>query len=1431
MDVPEEAEPNKDVINDLQEEEEQSIEDSAEESEQEEPIEEPVEATEESVEATEPLEESVEATEESVEESAEESEPEIMDEGAGKKEEEKEDEDEDEDDEDEDEDDEDEDLDEDDEDEDLDEDSSSYNRQPYKKTKTNNLKLAQMFQENMNKLNLDKSELVELEQNVKTKNDTKYYLNALELLNMKELNASFDKNYKFLYPHLDDEFFNIKIAYKKEFAENKLQVNIDSDFEKLSNEICDKDFELAPYQKFIKNFLSTNTPYNGLLLYHGLGTGKTCSAIGVAEETRKYLKYMGYNERIIIVASPNVQENFYLQLFDERKLEFKNNNWTINNCAGQSILDEINSTHKKLTREKVVKIMTNIINNYYLFMGYTQFANLIIKKSNPLNPSNPSNPLNPSNPSTTLDNTQKKKIAERLQKFFDNRLIIIDEFHNIRQSKDNTNKLVSNELLKLVKNVNNLKLLFLSATPMFNDYKEIIFLINILNMNDRRSIVDIKDIFNSDGSFLVNSKGEEVGLQLFKRKINGYISYVKGDNPLSFPFRILPNDFAAANSIKTKTYPQFKINGTPLTQSIELFDIYINEGISPYQEFVYNIILKNNMSKFDEDKLNNMDSFGYTLLQKPLEALNIVFPNSKLESYFEEKLAYNEHNITQLLETLNLEEINSLFSIKEVIGKAGINNLMSYQESYAPKSRHNYSYKTSASPNIFDINNIGKYSYKIKSIIDSIIHSNGPIIVYSQFIDAGLIPIALTLESIGFTRYGTNRSLFLTPQSEELDIASYKKKSELGAGSKFHGAKYIIISGNENLSPDVVGDLKAATDSNNSDGKNVKVILLSAAGSEGIDLKFIRQVHILEPWFNINRIEQIIGRAIRTCSHKNMPLNERNVQIFMHGTLLHNNNESVDLLIYRKAEAKAKVIGVISRILKEHSIDCMLNYEQQKFDEKLLNKKLTLTLSNNASISYSIGDKSYSPLCDYMAECSYKCKPELEDYKTKMGLTGDIEENNSSYNEFFLQTNNEAIVKLIRDLFKEKYFCTKEYIISYLTSFNNYSTNHINNALDQLVNNENSYITDKYNTLGKLINVENLYIFQPSQLNNDATIFERSNPIQAKPDGIAFALPETFDVFDDKAKTVYVDKTEVEKPLKVDDVEPVKTKVVKTKINFALFDDDYLSIELIDNVKSLIIELEINYNYITNIQANQSTDDNKYIHYGSIIKLLAEESVLDSNSIQTLAIAILLDDLNIEKTTLLVNYLLNNGYDLKGLSKFESELARYYEEHFIMSSDGKLRALIVPQKSEFKNYTLYIITKSKVPHISGSNMLLTLGQSEDYDDFAETITMKKVASLDLAQSLGFLALAEKNKQEYITYFKIKSGTNKGARCSQAGKAHSEKIFVAIGVSNNIIEKLKKYNQIAFCNALEIYFRYYDLIKKDDKRWFFNLVQSLINNFS
>ena len=1258
-----------------------------------------------------------------------------------------------------------------------------------------------------------------LEKNLNTLTDYKYFNNAIELLNAKELNDSNDVSYKYLYPHLDDEFLNIKITNKQEFHENKLKIEIGEkfDFEKQSNEICNKDFELAPHQKFIKNFLSMNTPYNGLLLYHGLGTGKTCSAIGVAEETRKYLKFMGYNERIIIVASPNVQENFYLQLFDERKLEEKNGVWTINNCAGQNILDEINMIQKNLSRDKVIKIVKNIINNYYLFLGYTQFANLIIKKSNISNQS-----------LSTMDSKKKQLlIKNKLQKFFNNRLIIIDEIHNIRQSKDNSNKLVSNELMKLVKNVNNLKLLFMSATPMFNDYKEIIFLINILNLNDRRSIVEVKDVFANDGSFIVNSNGEQVGLELFIRKINGYISYIKGDNPLSFPFRILPKDFSENNSILNKNYPEFKINANPLKEALTLFDIYVNDvSISPYQEFVYNIILKNNISKFDEEKINAMESFGYTLLQKPLECLNIVFPNNKLENYFNEKMTYYNNNIVEVVQNINIEEINTLIDIKSIVGKSAINNIMAYQETQAPKSRYNYNFKSEflrnmpSNFNMFDYDKIGNYSFKIKAIIDSLMYSQGPVIVYSQFIDSGLIPIALALEAKGFTRYGSNKSLFANPPSEELDVNSYKKKSEVlqEPGLRFRGAKYVIISGNNNISPDIVGDLKACTDSNNVDGENVKVILLSAAGSEGLDFKYIRQIHVLEPWYNINRVEQIIGRAVRTCSHKDLPLNKRNVQIFMHGTLLSNANEAVDLLIYRKAEEKAKIIGNISRILKEHSIDCHLNYEQQNFAEKYLNKKMQLVLSNSNMIEYAIGDKVNSPLCDYMSNCEYTCKPSLEEYAQKYG---ESKINLFSYDESFLKTNNEVIIKHLRDLYKEYYFCTKEKIINYLNTFKEYPLTHITNALNELVTNENIFISDKYNTRGKLIHIDDLYIFQPINLNTDATLYERANNILSKPDVLKIAVPENFNIFSKE---------------KIKDIEDKKKTSKKTPTLTIQEDLDDLDDKAIEHVKTIIAKLQRNYNFIIKEHIPNKSEyelkENKYIYYGKISDILKDEKEITDGEINSLAISILLDDLDFNDSVLLAIYLFNNGYN--ELTDFEKDLLTYYDSKLLKANNGNLKALYIPNKSEFRDYTLYILINKKS---GSSNITLNSGESEDYNDFDNIIKSLQIPVSEMGVPLGFLSKNKKITKELATDFKVKTGTNKGAVCAQAGKVNSEKIFVALRVKDEIIEKLKgkkvekgeKLNQKNFCAAQELYFRLYDLQKIENKRWFLNLAEAQINN--
>ena len=151
--------------------------------------------------------------------------------------------------------------------------------------------------------------------------ETNKLRNELELREREKWMES-EGDYSYLYPSLNDPLFSVKIAEKKEFNDTKYDGTIYKINEQ-AEKLCNSEFELSPHQQFVKNFLSFQTPYNSLLVYHGLGTGKTCSAIGVAEEMRDYINQIGIEQQIIVVASPNVQSNFKIQLFDESKLKLE----------------------------------------------------------------------------------------------------------------------------------------------------------------------------------------------------------------------------------------------------------------------------------------------------------------------------------------------------------------------------------------------------------------------------------------------------------------------------------------------------------------------------------------------------------------------------------------------------------------------------------------------------------------------------------------------------------------------------------------------------------------------------------------------------------------------------------------------------------------------------------------------------------------------------------------------------------------------------------------------------------------------------------------------------------------------------------------------------------------------------------------------------
>jgi hypothetical protein len=296
----------------------------------------------------------------------------------------------------------------------------------------------------------------------------------------------------------------------------------------------------------------------------------------------------------------------------------------------------------------------------------------------------------------------------------------------------------------------------------------------------------------------------------------------------------------------------------------------------------------------------NMDSFGYTLLQQPIESLNIVYPNSEFDSNTKDISAIDENQRATM--------------IKNLIGKQGLSQIMKYEIRTNPqtneKTRTHFDYRPEVLASygrIFHSKELPKYSAKIAKICESIRNSKGIVLIHSQYIDGGVVPIALALEEMGFSRYGhtsSTKSLFRSPPTEQLDAITMKPKSQLPEGAQFTAAKYVMITGDRSFSQNNAADMKYITRAENKNGELVKVILITKAGSEGLDFKNIRQVHIMEPWYNMSRIDQIVGRAVRNFSHCRLPFEERNVQIYLHATLPKNEEEPADLYVYRFAEKK-----------------------------------------------------------------------------------------------------------------------------------------------------------------------------------------------------------------------------------------------------------------------------------------------------------------------------------------------------------------------------------------------------------------------------------------------------------------------------------------------------------------------------------------------
>ena len=1162
------------------------------------------------------------------------------------------------------------------------------------------------------------------------------YLRYLEQKESDEISASGAPSY--IYPPLTDPMFNLDLVEKKEFADLKSDTRI-YDLESQASKLCESaEFELLPHQAFVRNFLSFRTPYNGLLLFHGLGTGKTCSAISVTEEMRQYLKQIGESKRIIIVASPNVQENFKKQLFDDRKLQKLGGRWNIRACAGEEMLREINPMGVEgLEKPDIVRLVKQIIRRSYLFMGPEQFSNYIARIMERY--------------ASVEDPVERKRLmSSGIDNEFSGRLIVIDEAHNIRTTKgaptglDKKGDKTAKYLHQLVKNASNLKLLLMSATPMFNAPEEIVWLINLLRLNDKRPPLLAGDVFTKDGVF-IQDRGRDIGRDALVDGSRGYVSYIRGDNPYAFPFKFYPKMFAPDHSYGSRPLAQKQMNGATIIQPLQFLDLYMVD-LSPYQMSVYTECVGSMAGRIPDDK-----GIGYQALNLPLQALDIVYPPIPDESPLDS------------------------------VGRSGLNSAFTYDS----ETKRGFAYRQEvleqygrflAMPALLE------YSAKIAAVCEAVASSEGIVLVYSQYIDGGCVPIALALEEMGLTR-SIGESLLAEPTKVK--------------GKQF---SYAMITGDPLLSPNNAAEIRKITDGANANGSLVKVVIISEAGSEGIDLTNIRQVHIMDPWYNLNRLEQIVGRAVRWCSHRALPFSERNVEIRYYGsTLIDKSIEAADTYVYRLAERKGVKIGAVSRALKENAIDCLLN--KNVLDPDRMKKKTNQKLSSGLIIDHVVGDKPRTSLCDFMDECAYTCSP-----ADALPETQSL----STYTDGFVTMNIGAVEKRVVDAFTKEYAYTRADLVSEINMQRDYSLVQIDAALTRVLSGIGPPVIDMLGRRGTLVNIGEYYLFQPIDL-QDARIsmYERRVPIPNKPIYIPVSAEQK----------VQDAPTEVKKLL----------SKIERQIGWTEREHDYQKLQLGDIGRGVVMSEDGRKRW-AELQATVSEEEYETL---GVYKEFYREIRTDLDWHKMLGNALVKPDR------------LNSVIALTREQVLVYTCERVLD---VITLDEKIALfghLVASHSTPFEKGMLLAYTRRQYD-VDG-DIYMTLAEPKDKKLFYYVVTdqgiipttpvqrlaiIEHIAAQPLVPMAPIIGMMVSAKSDGDVVFKVRDTSKpraQGHRCDQKGRRDAVRTLNTILGDERYAESELPKNAKELCVDEELLLRHYDRIAHNGQRWFLGIEEAIRTN--
>jgi superfamily II DNA or RNA helicase len=583
---------------------------------------------------------------------------------------------------------------------------------------------------------------------------------------------------KIQYPNINDDKFYIKI--NKIYSDYKIK----NESNKTIEDICKpKQYKLQLPQKFLAEFMSPKTPYNGILIYHRIGSGKTCTAIRIAEKWKTIKK-------ILVVLPASLKGNFRTEL---RSMCADDNYLKENE---RHLLNKLNPTSNEY--KNIIEKSDARIDQYYKIYSYNKFIEL----------------------------SKNKTINLK------NSLLIIDEVQNM-VSEDGSFYETLYDMIK--KSPNDLRIVLLSATPMFDKPSEIALTLNLLKLKEDipvgkefdKTFLSIKQM--EDGNFKLRPKN----MDLFKKLVRGKISYFRGAPKIAFP---------------------------------KLFIKFVDCEMSDLQYDSYRKILKNS----DIDILNN-------------EIKSKKLHKKVYRDTFEEVI---EKNVSQLPNNfyIGTRVVSNIVFPNKHLGKNGLKSLSDDKI----------------------LNNLEDYSIKFFNIMEKIQKGSGKIFVYSAFKEyGGIKSFVKVLEAYGYSNYAKN-----------------------GAGKK----RYAVWSGDEKLK--FREEIKAVYNKpNNLDGSQLKIIIGSIAIREGISFTGVRQVHLLEPYWNESRLLQIIGRASRFCSHVMLPEEKRNVKVYIYIASHPKIKITIDQYMQTLITQKSKTIMFFEKAIKEIAVDCTLNKNANQTDD------------------------------------------------------------------------------------------------------------------------------------------------------------------------------------------------------------------------------------------------------------------------------------------------------------------------------------------------------------------------------------------------------------------------------------------------------------------------------------------------------------------